>query len=278
MSRVLRRPMFRGGSSNRGITTGLGRQGFKTGGGDFEKVQSQLELIDRLAGPRDSNLGDFMINWGLNMVGNSPTGGIFQTAAKQAQEPFRQYQAMEAQEGGSRRNLIASLVGQLSEEDLDKVQQMIPYYMKTFNVDEEEATKMIIEKDYYSKEGNVHPSIAKKKAIKGYENLWAKTVKKPGHLPALAEFTFNISENVYPAELRGDLLPNKYIKDNYKEVGKTKLDDQGRVVSYAIAEGALQGLEAWEGKIWFDPASRSLFKKQGAEFIRVFDYSDIAAK
>ena len=150
--------------------------------------------------------------------------------------------------------------------------------MKTFNVDEDEAVKMIIEKDYYSKEGNVHPSIEKKKAVKGYENLWAKTVKKPGHLPALAEFTFNISENVYPAELRGDLLPNKYIKDNYKEVGKTKLDDQGRVVSYAIAEGALQGLEAWEGKIWFDPASRSLFKKQGAEFIRVFDYSDIAAK
>ena len=277
MSRVLRRPMFRGGSSNRGITTGLGRQGFKNGGGDFEKVQSQLQLIDKLAGPRDSNLGDFMINWGLNMVGNSPTGGIFQTAAKQAQEPFRQYQAMEAQEGGSRRNLIASLVGQLSEEDLDKVQQMIPYYMKTFNVDEEEATKMIIEKDYYSKEGNVHPSIAKKKAIKGYENLWAKSVKKPGHLPALAEFTYNISENIYPADIRGDILPNKYIKDSYKEAGKTKLDDQDRVVSYAISEGAQQGLQAYEGKIFFDPSSRSLFKKQGAEFIRVFDYSDIAA-
>ena len=247
MSRVLRRPMFRGGSPNRGITTGLGRQGFKNGGGDFEKVQSQLQLIDKLAGPRDSNLGDFMINWGLNMVGNSPTGGIFQTAAKQAQEPFRQYQAMEAQEGGSRRNLIASLVGQLSEEDLDKVQQMIPYYMKTFNVDEEEATKMIIEKDYYSKEGNVHPSIAKKKAIKGYENLWAKSVKKPGHLPALAEFTYNISENIYPADIRGDILPNKYIKDSYKEAGKTKLDDQDRVVSYAISEGAQQGLQAYEG-------------------------------
>ena len=283
MSRVLRRPMFRGGSPNRGITTGLGipKRGLVDGpgsySGDFEKIRSQLQLIDKLAGPRDSNLGDFMINWGLNMVGNSPTGGIFQTAAKQAQEPFRQYQAMEAQEGGSRRNLIASLVGQLSEEDLDKVQQMIPYYMKTFNVDEEEATKMIIEKDYYSKEGNVHPSIAKKKAIKGYENLWAKSVKKPGHLPALAEFTYNISENIYPADIRGDILPNKYIKDSYKEAGKTELDNQDRVVSYAISEGAQQGLQAYEGKIFFDPASRSLFKKQGAEFIRVFDYSDIAA-
>ena len=275
MSRILRRPMFRGGSPNKGITTGLGRQGYKNG--DLAKVQSQLQLIDQLAPRRGNNLNNFLIGLGLNMVGNPPSGNIFQTAAKQAQGPFQQFQAAEAQEAGGRRNLVASLVGQLSEEDLDKVQQMIPYYMKTFNVSEDEAVKMIIEKDYYSKEGRVDPRIAKQKAVKGYENLWAKTVKKPGHLPALAEFTYNISENIYPADIRGDILPNKYIKDSYKEAGKTKLDDQDRVVSYAISEGAQQGLQAYEGKIFFDPSSRSLFKKQGAEFIRVFDYSDIAA-
>ena len=275
MSRILRRPMFRGGSTNKGITTGLGRQGYKNG--DLAKVQSQLQLIDQLAPRRGNNLNNFLIGLGLNMVGNPPSGNIFQTAAKQAQGPFQQFQAAEAQEAGGRRNLVASLVGQLSEEDLDKVQQLIPYYMKTFNVDEDEAVKMIIEKDYYSKEGRVDPRIAKQKAVKGYENLWAKTVKKPGDLPALAEFTYNISEKVYPAQLRGDILPNKYIKDSYKEAGQTKLDDEGRVMSYAISEGSLQGLQAYEGKIFFDPSSRSLFKKQGAEFIRVFDYSDIAA-
>ena len=275
MSRILRRPMFRGGSPNKGITTGLGRQGYKNG--DLAKVQSQLQLIDQLAPRRGNNLNNFLIGLGLNMVGNPPSGNIFQTAAKQAQGPFQQFQAAEAQEAGGRRNLVASLVGQLSEEDLDKVQQLIPYYMKTFNVDEDEAVKMIIEKDYYSKEGRVDPRIAKQKAVKGYENLWAKTVKKPGDLPALAEFTYNISEKVYPAQLRGDILPNKYIKDSYKEAGQTKLDDEGRVMSYAISEGSQQGLQAYEGKIFFDPSSRSLFKKQGAEFIRVFDYSDIAA-
>ena len=275
MSRILRRPMFRGGSTNRGITTGLGRQGYKNG--DLAKVQSQLQLIDQLAPRRGNNLNNILIGLGLNMVGNPPSGNIFQTAAKQAQGPFQQFQAAEAQEAGGRRNLVASLVGQLSEEDLDKVQQLIPYYMKTFNVDEDEAVKMIIEKDYYSKEGRVDPRIAKQKAVKGYENLWAKIVKKPGDLPALAEFTYNISEKVYPAQLRGDILPNKYIKDSYKEAGQTKLDDEGRVMSYAISEGSQQGLQAYEGKIFFDPSSRSLFKKQGAEFIRVFDYSDIAA-
>ena len=281
MSRILRRPMFRGGSTNRGITTGLGRQGYKNG--DLAKVQSQLQLIDQLAPRQGSNLNNFLIGLGLNMVGNPPSGNIFQTAAKQAQGPFQQFQAAEAQEAGSRRNLVASLVGQLSEDDLDKVQQMIPYYMKTFTnpdgspLSEEDAIKMIIKKDYYSKEGRVDPRIAKQKAVKGYENLWAKTVKKPGDLPALAEFTYNISEKVYPAQLRGDILPNKYIKDSYKEAGQTKLDDEGRVMSYAISEGSQQGLQAYEGKIFFDPSSRSLFKKQGAEFIRVFDYSDIAA-
>ena len=273
MSRVLRRPMFRGGSPNRGITTGLGRQGFKTGGGDFEKVQSQLKLIDKLSGPQDSNLGDFMINWGLNMVGNSPSGGIFQTAAKQAQEPFRQYQAMEAQEGGSRRNLIASLVGQLSEEDLDKVEQMIPYYMKTFNVDEDEAVKMIIEKDYYSKEGRVDPRVAKQKDIKGYETSWMKQPlpPKPGDLRALAEFTYNYSNRNY-GDLMGDIMPNNYIKSTYK--GQAKTED-GEVVSYALNEDGQSAFEAYEGKIFFDPATGNLYRKQGVQLIKVFDYADI---
>ena len=271
MSRVLRRPMFRGGSPNKGITTGLGRVGFDKGG--FEKVQSQLKLIDKLSGPRDSNLGDFMINWGLNMVGNSPSGGIFQTAAKQAQEPFRQYQAMEAQEGGSRRNLIASLVGQLSEEDLDKVQQLIPYYMKTFNVDEDEAVKMIIEKDYYSKEGRVDPRVAKQKDIKGYEQSWMKQPlpPKPGDLRALAEFTYNYSNRNY-GDLMGDIMPNNYIKSTYK--GQAKTED-GEVVSYALNEDGQSAFEAYEGKIFFDPATGNLYRKQGVQLIKVFDYADI---
>ena len=84
--------MFRrGGQATGGITTGLGRQGYANG--DLAKVQSQLDLINRLSPQRSgSNLNDFMINFGLNMVGNPPSGNIFQTAAKQAQEPFGQFQ------------------------------------------------------------------------------------------------------------------------------------------------------------------------------------------
>ena len=86
MSRVLRRPMFRGGDTGGGITTGLGRQGFKEG--NLARVQSQLALIDQLAPRQGSNLNNFLINWGLNMVGNPPTGNIFQNRSKTSTRSF----------------------------------------------------------------------------------------------------------------------------------------------------------------------------------------------
>ena len=63
-----------------------------------------------------------LINWGLNMVGNPPSGGIFQTAAKEAQKPFQQFQKSRAQESLGRRELIANMVQNMSEDDKYKLQ------------------------------------------------------------------------------------------------------------------------------------------------------------
>ena len=113
--RTLRRPMFRrGGSTGGGITSGLSRPGYKRGRvvepggyqgnidpssllkgyGDFKKA------YDKQVGPRprSTNLNDFLINFGLNMVGNAPSGNILQTAATQAKEPFGQFQQRKAYE------------------------------------------------------------------------------------------------------------------------------------------------------------------------------------
>ena len=124
MSRTLSRPMFRrGGQANGGITTGLGRQRYDNGGQTgMERIQRDLAMIDQLAPQRKGALNDFMINWGLNMVGNPPSGGIFQTAAKEAQEPFGQFQQTRAKESLGRRELIANLVQNMSEEDKYKLQ------------------------------------------------------------------------------------------------------------------------------------------------------------
>ena len=73
--------MFRrGGSTGGGITSGLSRQGYREAG----DVQPRRP---------SSNLNNFLIDFGLNLVGNPPSGNIFQTAAKEAQEPFSRFQA-----------------------------------------------------------------------------------------------------------------------------------------------------------------------------------------
>ena len=121
MSRALNRPMFRrGGQADGGITSGL-RKGYANGGSGMEKIQRDLAIIDQLAPQKTGALNDFLINFGLNMVGNPPSGNVFQTAARQAQEPFQQFQKSRAQEGLGRRELIANLVQNLSEDDKYKL-------------------------------------------------------------------------------------------------------------------------------------------------------------
>jgi hypothetical protein len=115
--------MFRrGGQADGGITTGL-RRGYANGSqSGMQKIQRDLQIIDQLAPQRGGGaLNDFLINWGLNMVGNPPSGGIFQTAAKEAQQPFQQFQQSTARESLGRRELIANLVQNLSEDEKYKL-------------------------------------------------------------------------------------------------------------------------------------------------------------
>ena len=117
--------MFRrGGQANGGITTGLGRQGYAQAGSvtPMDTIRSQMEMLEQLAPQSKTGLNDFLINFGLNMVGNPPSGSIFQTAAKEAQAPFQQFQKSRAQESLGRRELVANLVQNMSEEDKYKLQ------------------------------------------------------------------------------------------------------------------------------------------------------------
>ena len=89
MSRILKRPMFKmGGSTSAGITSGLSRRGYHAG----HSVQTGDSVQDILTQygppPRGYNVYDFLTEWGLNMVGNPPSGNVIQTAGKQAQIPF----------------------------------------------------------------------------------------------------------------------------------------------------------------------------------------------
>ena len=127
MSRTLNRPMFRrGGSADGGITSGL-RQGYKNGSssaGDFFRTiptKEEFTTIQDFLGPRapDTSLSDFLMNWGVNLVGNAPTGNILQTAATEAKEPLQRFQAQKALEQQSGRqekaDILSTIMGAKAE-------------------------------------------------------------------------------------------------------------------------------------------------------------------
>ena len=124
MARVLKRPMFRiGGPVNEGITSGLApRQGYANGGyGERvgERAEEKAAILRKYAGQTpDTSLSNFMIDWGLGMVGGTPAGNIFATAAQQAQEPFQAYKASKAARGAFDQKIgLAAAESAMSHED-----------------------------------------------------------------------------------------------------------------------------------------------------------------
>ena len=104
--------MFRkGGSAGEGITSGL-RQGYDEAGdvkqNDLSKIDIRnmnMQQLRDLASqvsykappmPADTSLRDFKIDFGLDLVGRTPGGNIFQTAALAAKEPFANFRSSRA--------------------------------------------------------------------------------------------------------------------------------------------------------------------------------------
>ena len=121
MNRILTRPMFRiGGSAGTGITSGLDKpkRGLVDEPGkysqddqedrplDTKMVEQAIKdtelandprvkklLFPRSGGLRPGSLPGFLTSFGLNLASATPTGNIFSTAAKAAQDPFQTFQA-----------------------------------------------------------------------------------------------------------------------------------------------------------------------------------------
>jgi hypothetical protein len=108
--------MFRkGGSAGEGITSGLApRQGYNTNQNNTVKqndlskmnlkdmnMQQIKDLADSMAFQAppmqpDRSLGNFKIDFGLDLLSRSPQGNIFQTAGAAAKEPFANFRASRA--------------------------------------------------------------------------------------------------------------------------------------------------------------------------------------
>jgi len=90
--------MFRLGGSTSGITSGLDtpKRGRVDGPGSYQGIdydkayETSQRITDKYYPRRGANINRFLIDWGLNMVGNPPSGNVLQTAAKQAQRPTKE--------------------------------------------------------------------------------------------------------------------------------------------------------------------------------------------
>jgi len=92
MSRILRRPMFRGGkvsSYGTGIASGLGRQGYAPGGEVFDMYES---IKERIPVPEEQGLstGDYLriASAGLDILGRPAERGGFSGALASASQPL----------------------------------------------------------------------------------------------------------------------------------------------------------------------------------------------
>jgi len=91
--------MFRlGGSTSGGITSGLDKpkRGRVDEPGSYSHMSdedlaryasSSQRVADKFFPQQKPDINRFLIDWGLNMVGNPPSGNVLQTAAKEAQAP-----------------------------------------------------------------------------------------------------------------------------------------------------------------------------------------------
>ena len=124
MSRVLSRPMFRLGGSTSGITSGLDkpkRTGYDSGGFTDEELAryaaSSQKVTDKFFPQQRPDINRFLIDWGLNMVGNPPTGNVLQTAAKQAQRPTAELFESIDRSKGMRAATGADIFGKMIEAE-----------------------------------------------------------------------------------------------------------------------------------------------------------------
>jgi hypothetical protein len=140
MNRILKRPMFRLGGSTNGIMTGLDtpKRGLVNEPGSYSVDEDKIsddenkilgqylseanlakKLTDKIYPKQGTDLNQFLINFGLDLMSRSPQGGFLSTAASAAKAPTQQlYQDIAAQKAG-RRDLETGLFGTLVKARTD---------------------------------------------------------------------------------------------------------------------------------------------------------------
>ena len=193
MNRTLKRPMFRiGGSAGTGITSGLDkpRTNYQFGGGADARffignrmmptaspmntnrsiaaaaptLSTRERLTQALGAGRNRNMGQFLTQFGLNLLSQTPTGNIFQTAAPAAQEPtkglfddlnreqdLKRQIALEAErlDIGQEQATELQLLKNLDDSSRNAIEQEIQARMNDLGETREQASRIVLDKRAY---------------------------------------------------------------------------------------------------------------------------------
>ena len=173
--------MFRRGGSTSGITTGL-RQGYKHGssGKDIASgAREYADLVESLAPSRGIGAGnEFLMNLGLNLVSNPPSGNILQTLGTEAKEPFQQFQKSQRLETAGKRDLVAQYLRGLSDEERSAIEDEIQLRITELGEDRETAARKVLDKRVHGvlKE----PGEVRGETIAERAKVWQKTLQSGG--------------------------------------------------------------------------------------------------
>ena len=127
-------------------------------------LSTRERLTQALGAGSNRNLGQFLTQFGLNLLSQSPTGNIFQTAATAAQEPtkglfddlnreqdLKRQIALEAErlDIGQEQARELQLLKNLDDDDTNAIEQEIQARMKAFGETEQEAAQIVLNKRAY---------------------------------------------------------------------------------------------------------------------------------
>ena len=252
MNRTLKRPMFRiGGSAGTGITSGLDRPGYQDP--LPAPVGSRRERLLRAIGeqPSNRNLSQFLTTFGLNLLSQSPTGNIFQTAATAAKQPTEQlFAGLDAERNLQRQVSLAAEEAEMAQEDAialqllknDEVaalpyQRKIQYLMDKLDLEEADAIRFV--------------ETSKTDYTKSTEEDKIQAAMNRMGVPnrSLAEYEVRFEPNI-PTELRG---------------GATKLDQRKQKFPRAPQTN----------DIYYDKSKGKLYQYNGGDANDINSYTDV---
>ena len=262
MSRILSRPMFRRGGSTGGITTGL-RQGYANGKDVAGGARDYINLVEGLAPSRGNRLNELMMNLGLNLVSNPPTGNILQTLATEAKEPVKQFQQAGALETAGRRDLVVAYLNTLEDDERIALQKQIDYLVEDFGISPESALNRL--KPEWRKDQSAAETAREQTEV----DVKVLTREPPGpDFNPWAARTISQATNKVIAGNNPDVVAENIDRNQpYMEVGDVtlaKVDPETGVITLDSIEG-----DYADGIMYFNYKTSKWYTHQDGQFLPV---------